>query len=339
MDIKLTLADIAERLKAKIIGDASVSISSLASLEKAVEGDLTFLGDDKRYHKHLEKTKASAVLLTENKVGDCPAVALVVENPQLAFSQVAALFKPKENFPSGVHPTAIVGDDCKIDASAHIGPFCVIADNVSIGANTVIEAHCVLKSRVTIGKDCHLYPRVTCYSDVVLANKNTIHSGAVIGADGFGLIDDNGKWAKVPQLGGVKTGDQVEIGANTTIDRGALEDTTIGTGVKIDNQVQIAHNVIVGDHTAIAGCVGIAGSTRIGKHCILGGGVAVNGHIDITDGVILAAMSAVSSSIKEPGVYAGQPSLPRQKWQRNIVHYRNLDNLVKRVRNLEKSNE
>lgn len=336
---KYTLQEIAEQIRAELKGDPHCEIERAAPLAAAKPGTITFLTNP-QYQHFLANTQASAVILRSADANECPTNALIVKNPELAFTQVLNLLYPQPVVKPGVHSTAVIGEHCQIHPSAAIGAYCVIADGVHIGARTVIEAGTAIGAETKIGADCHLYSKVTLYHRVVLGDRVILHSGAVIGADGFGLTHDGQGWIKIPQVGGVMIGDDVEIGANTTVDRGALQDTVIGKGVKIDNLVQIAHNVKIGDHTAIAGCVAIAGSTEIGSHCMVGGSAAINGHIKITDGVILTGTAAVGQSITEPGVYSSGVGVQKNSvWRRNMVRFHQLDEIAKRLRKLEQKSD
>jgi len=252
----------------------------------------------KKYRKHLTDTKAGAVILSAEFAALCPTTALVVANSELAFVKVAQLFQRPLAISPGIHSSATIAEDAKIDATAAIGANCVIDAKASIGSGTVVMPGTVIGNNTRIGSNCIIHSNVTIYHDIQIADRVAIHSGAVIGADGFGYTQNNGQWVKIPQLGSVLIEDDVEIGAATTIDRGALENTIIRCGVKIDNLVQIAHNVEIGEHTIIAGCVGIAGSVKIGKHCMLGGGCCINGHITICDNVMLGGMTGADRSIR-----------------------------------------
>lgn len=335
MTITKTLAELAQLLDAELVGDPNTVIQGIAPLQQARAGQLSFL-DNPRYIKYLSHTQASAVIIIPTHRESCPVAALLVANPYLAYAKVAQCFAPVKSITSGIHPTVIMGKNCHIDPSASIGPYCVLGDEVAVHADVVIEACCQLADRVVIGSATHLYPRVTCYSDVRVGTHAIIHSGVVLGADGFGIANDRGHWVKVPQLGGVVLGDDVEVGANTTIDRGALTDTIIEQGVKLDNQIQIAHNVKIGAHTAIAGCVGIAGSTEIGKYCVIGGGTCINGHIKIADKVMISGMSMVTHSITEPGVYSSGTGIQKQRdWHKTVARLHQLDQLARRLKRLE----
>jgi UDP-3-O-[3-hydroxymyristoyl] glucosamine N-acyltransferase len=292
---------------------------------------------NKKYRKYLAKTDASAVILAEEYLSECPGEALVCDNPYLAFARISAYMHPLTEKKSGRHETASVSDSASVDPSAWIGPGVVIEDNANIGPYVQIGPGCVISKDVTVGADTKLMANVTVCHGVSIGSRVLIHPGVVIGSDGFGIANDDGIWVKVPQLGSVQVGDDVEIGANTTIDRGALGDTVIGNGVKLDNQIQIAHNVEIGDNTAIAACTGIAGSTKIGKQSTIGGGVVIVGHLEFGDNVHFSAESLVTRSFPEPGYYSGNlPAMPNREWRKSIAHLRRLDEMIKRVKELEK---
>ncbi|PKM45123.1 MAG: UDP-3-O-(3-hydroxymyristoyl)glucosamine N-acyltransferase [Gammaproteobacteria bacterium HGW-Gammaproteobacteria-1] len=331
-----TLAELARRVGARPVGDGECIITGVATLTAAAPGTITFLTNP-RYRKHLQATAASAVILREDDLSFCPVNALVAANPHLAYAKVAALFAPLPDAAAGVHPSAVVAATAHIDASASIGPHCVVGADCRIGAGAVIGPGCVLEHDVSIGAGTRLVANVSVYYGCRIGARGLIHAGAVIGSDGFGFAHDRGAWVKVPQLGAVIIGDDVEVGANTSVDRGAVEDTVIEDGVKLDNQIQVAHNVRVGAHTAMAGCVGVAGSAVIGKHCAIGGGAGILGHLEIADGVTVTAMSLVTKSLKEPGVYSSGTPLERsEQWHKNTVRFKQLDDMARRLKQLEK---
>lgn len=335
MNRMYTLAEIAEHIHANVYGDPHCQINGIATLQSAQAGQITFL-DNSKYRRFLPQTKASAVILTEGEVESCPANALVMSQPYVGYAKAAQLFMPKSDYAPGIHPTAIIGEGCEIHPSASIGPYTVIGKHAQIAEQVIIAAHCTLGNQVRIGKNSRLHARVTIYDDCQIGESVELHSGVVIGADGFGLANDNGQWLHVPQIGSVIIGNAVSIGANTTIDRGTIGDTIIHDGVKLDNQIQIAHNVEIGAHTAVAACSGISGSTKIGQHCLIAGGVGIAGHLTITDRVVITAMTGVSHSISEPGMYSsGIPALPNREWRRNAVTLKSIDKLVKRINSLE----
>lgn len=332
-----SLRDIAERLGAQVHGDGDCRIDHVATLAEAGPGGISFLAN-RRYRPQLLTTRATAVILDSEFLSSCPVTALVVPNPYLGYARVAALLAPERPVPAGIDASASVSEKASVDASAWIGPQAVIDDDAIVGARSRIGPGCVVGRSASIGEDCALAANVTIYHDVRIGNRALLHAGVVIGADGFGIANDEGVWVKVPQLGSVVIGDDVEIGANTTIDRGALADTVIEDGVKLDNLIQVGHNVHIGAHTAIAGGVAIGGSATIGKRCTIGGAASLAGHLDIADDVHLTGRSAVPNSISEPGVYSsGAPVVQENRiWRRNIVRIRQLDDMAKRLRRLEK---
>lgn len=331
-----SLAELARHVGAELRGPAELPISGLAALQEAGPQQLTFLANA-QYRKHLAGTQAGAVLLTPADAEGYAGAALVLGNPYLAFAQLSHLFDRKPVAVPGIHPTAQVADDALVDPSASVGPGVVIESGARIGARVALGAHCVIGARSVIGDDGWLAPRVTLYHDVRIGQRVVIQSGAVLGGEGFGFANDKGVWVKIAQIGGVTVGDDVEIGANTTIDRGALADTVIGNGVKLDNQIMIAHNVQIGDHTAMAGCCGISGSTKIGRHCMIAGGVGMVGHIEVCDNVFVTGMTMVTRSITEPGAYSsGTAMQPAAEWRKSAARLRQLDDMAKRLQLLEK---
>ena len=331
-----TLAQLAERLNASLSGDANLVVTGLAALQDAGADQLSFLANP-QYRKYLASTRAGAVLLTPADAEAFAGNALIVANPYLAYGQLSHLFDRKPIASAGIHPSAIIAADAQIDACASIGPGVVIESGVRIAAGVTLGAHCVIGARSQIGEGGWLAPRVTLYHDVCIVRRVVIQSGAVIGGEGFGFANEKGVWQKIAQIGGVSIGDDVEIGANTTIDRGALADTIIGNGVKLDNQIMIAHNVQIGDHTAMAGCVGISGSTKIGKHCMIAGGVGMVGHIEVCDHVFVTGMTMVTRSITEPGAYSsGTAMQPAAEWKKSVARLRQLDDMARRLQQVEK---
>lgn len=331
------LGELAQLIGAELQGDAKLEITGLATLQNAQPGQLSFLHNAK-YKHYLADTQASAIILNAASAAECKTNVLISENPYLSYAKAVQLFAKIPTPPSGIHPTAIIGEDCEVDPSASIGPYSVIGNNVKIGKDVVIGRGCAIGEFSLIGEGTRLWDNVTLYYGVKLGERVILHSGCVIGSDGFGLAQDAGKWVKIPQVGGVWLQDDVEVGANTTIDRGALEDTVIETGVKLDNQIQIGHNVRIGAHTAVAGCVAIAGSTTIGKHCMIGGRASILGHITIADGVMLTAGTGVGKSITEPGVYSsGIDAQPAKQWRRNMFRIYQLDEQARKINELEKT--
>jgi UDP-3-O-[3-hydroxymyristoyl] glucosamine N-acyltransferase len=331
-----TLSRLQTLLGGELHGDGELLLSDVASLQNANPANLSFVVNEKHL-KAASESGAGALIIPTQLIGKLDHPALAVTNPHAVFAQAAALFHPEPLLQPGRHPSAVVDATAQVDAGAEIGPNAVIGANSRIGTGSRIGPGCVINENVTIGNDCRLYPNVTLYADSQLGDRVTLHAGCVIGSDGFGLAWSGSQWFKVPQVGRVVIGDDVEIGANTTVDRGALDDTVIGNGTKIDNLVQIAHNCTVGEHTAIAGCAGIAGSTRIGSRCLIGGAAMILGHIEIGDGVTVSGASFIGKSIKTPGVYTStQPQMPHDEWLKNAAQLRHLASMRERIRALEK---
>lgn len=331
-----TLGEIAAAINAELRGDPAHEITNVASLHNAAPGDLTFYANT-RYRAELEATRASAVMLAAADAQACPTASLVTEDPYLAYAKAARFLNPVPEFTPGIHPSAVVEAGADVATSCSVGANSVIGAGAVIGAHTYIGPGCVVEEGVKIGSHCHIHSRVTLMQRVEIGMRALVHPGVVIGADGYGIANDSGRWLKIPQLANVIIGDDVEIGANTTIDRGALEDTVIEAGVKIDNQVQIGHNVRVGEHTAIAGAAVVAGSVKIGRRCMIGGASAITGHIEIADDVVLTGMSGVSSSIRQAGVYSsGVPVTDNLTWRKNMARFKRLDELARRVAAMEK---
>lgn len=332
----LTLGELAGHIGGELRGNPDCRISSVATLRDAGEGDISFLANP-RYRKYLQATRASAVILKAEHARECPAATLMVADPYTAYAKAAALLYPAVPVRRGMHPGAIIGNQCRIEDSAWIGPGCIVEDGAVIGAGVQLGAGCFIGSGSRIGAGSVFQARVVVCRSVSIGERALVHSGAVIGSDGFGFAEEGGRWLKVPQLGGVRIGDDVEIGANTTIDRGTLDATVLEDGVKLDNQVHVAHNVHIGAHTAIAACTGISGSVRIGSHCCIGGGVGILGHLEIADHVTVTAMTMVARSIGAPGVYSsGIPAQENTAWNRNIGNLRRLARLARRLYRLEK---
>lgn len=332
----LTLAEVAAEIGARLEGDGERVVTGLGTIQSATSEQLTFLANP-RYRGYLETTRAAAVLCTQSEAEGCPVPALVVDNPYLAFARISHRFDPAPARPPGIHPAAVVAEDARVHETAHVGPNAVIESGAELGPGAVVVANSYVGAGSRLGAQVCLWPNVTIYHGVSLGDRTIIHAGSVIGSDGFGFAPDGGAWQKVAQVGGVRIGADVEIGAGVTIDRGAVEDTVLGDGVIIDDQVHIAHNVTIGDHTALAGKVGISGSVHIGSHCLLAGMVGVAGHLEICDGVQVLGMSMVSRSINKPGVYASAlPVDEHRAWRRNVARFRHLDELYRRVVQLEK---
>jgi UDP-3-O-[3-hydroxymyristoyl] glucosamine N-acyltransferase len=325
----LTVAELAERFALEARGDGSRRIEGVGTLARANPAQLAFLANP-RYRGQLSESHAAAVVMRQQDAEAYVGTALIAKDPYAAFAKIAALFELRERPATGIHPSAA------IDPSAEVSPQACIAAFVSIGARSRIEAGaiigpgCVIGEDCIVGKDSELIARATLVRRVRLGQRVLIHPGAVLGADGFGLAMEHGRWLKVPQLGGVSIGDDCEIGANTTIDRGALEDTVLEEDVRLDNQIQIGHNVRIGAHSAMAGCSAVAGSATIGRYCLIGGGAGVLGHLEVCDRVVITAMSLVTSSIREPGEYSsGTPLMENLSWRKNAARFKHLDALVR----------
>ena len=332
-----TLQQLAELVNGKVIGDGECSINSVSTLQDGCKGQISFLAN-KQYKVYLSDTKASAVIIDSRYEKQCKTNMLVVANPHSAYAKIANVLHPAKEYKPGIHKSVEVSTSCEISSDVSIDANSCIGENVVIGAGTHIGANSVIGDNVKLGKKCIIYPNVTIYSDVIVGDDCIIHSSAVIGADGFGhAFDEQDGWIKVPQIGCVVIGDKVEVGASTTIDRGAIENTVIGNGVRLDNQIQIGHNVNIGDDTVIAACTGVAGSSRVGKRCMIGGFVAIAGHITIADDVILTGTTLVSKTITEAGSYSsGISAEPTKKWRRLHARIKQLDETVIKLNKLER---
>lgn len=345
----MRLAELAQRLESELgpvslRGDADVELCRVADLRHAQTGDIAFIADI-AYLDALSGSNASALLLKDEHVGHWAGNALIVADPYLAYALVAQWLDPTPKPAAGVHATAVIAPSASIAADAHIGAHVVIAEDAHIGAGAVIGAGCCIGERSVIGAGTRLWPQVSVYHDVRIGARCTVHSGSVLGSDGFGYAqkrhaDGVKHWVRIPQTGGVVIGDDVDIGANCAIDRGALNDTVIGNGVKLDNFIHIAHNVEIGAHSAAAAMTGIAGSTKIGQQVTLAGRVSVIGHLDICAGSHITACSTVTKSITEPGVYSSGTTLqPNREWRKSVARFFQLDDVFRRVRDLEKQQE
>lgn len=333
----MTLSELATQIGAQLQGNSSdPPVVGIATLTRAGPQEVSFFTKT-LYREELAHTGAAAVIIAPKDQHLSKVPVLLLENPYLGYARAAALFDHSSVLPPpGIHPTAWVSPHATIDATVSVGAQAVIEAGAIIDRHVIIGPGCVIETGVRIGEETHLRAHVTLCKGTQLGMRVLIHPGAVIGSDGFGLANDKGNWVKIPQLGGVDVEDEVEIGANTTIDKGSLGNTVIHRGVKLDNQIQIGHNVEIGEHTAIAGCVGIAGSSRIGRYCMIGGGVGIVGHIEIADRVHITGGSIVLQSISEPGVYSsGTPLQLTPRWQRNYHRFKQLDELTRRVYTLE----
>ena len=333
----LRLEEIVSLLGGFLEGDGSVVVSQVATLASASEGQIAFLANPK-YRKQLQSSRASAVIVPPQYSGDTTLPRIVHKNPYAYYARVVALLNPRDMGPHGVSSSAVVKSG--VPASARILENVVVGSHVSIGENVTLFPGCVVGDGVVIGDDSTLYPNVVVYANCVVGKRAVIHAGAVIGSDGFGFAKDGEHWIKIPQIGRVVIGDDVEIGANTSIDRGALDDTVIGNGVKLDNQIQIAHNVTIGDHSAMAGCVGVAGSTRIGQRCTVGGAGMIVGHLELVDDVHISAGTMVTKSLRKAGQYTSIfPIEQHDEWLQNAAQIKRLVKLSDRVAELEKKLE
>lgn len=333
--MELTLSELAAISGSGLYGDPERKVTGVATLQNASPAQISFLANS-RYRKFLQTTAAAAVILAPADRSRFAGNCLVSDNPYLAFARVSEALHPSARPTAEIHASALVHERTVTGSGLTVGAFSYVGDGVVLGNGVVVGPGCILEGDCRIGDNTRIEGNVSIARNVVIGKNCLIHFGAVIGSDGFGLAKDGEHWVKFPQLGGVIIGDNVEVGANTTIDRGSLEDTQIGNGVKLDNQIQIAHNVKIGDHTAIAACVGISGSTEIGKRCTIAGGVGFVGHLAITDDVHITGMSMVAQSIDEPGVYSGIPAEKNRSWRKNIARFQQLDNMARRLVKLEK---
>ncbi len=329
------LGELAERLGVALRGDPDRRVERAASLAQADERAVSFLANPK-YRRQLAETRAGAVVLCAEEAPRCPTAALLAQDPQLTFARLLGLLYPEAPVLAGRHPSAVIADSARIDPSAWIGPAVVIEGDCEIGARVFVGPGCVIGTGCSIAEDSRLVARVTLCQGTLVGRRALIQPGAVIGGDGFGFAREADRWVRIPQIGRVRLGDDVEVGANTTIDRGALDETHIGDGVKLDNLIQIGHNVVIGEHTAMAACSGISGSTRIGRHCTIGGAVGAAGHLEIADGVHFTGMAMVTRSVQEPGVYSsGIPAMPNGEWRKVVARIRQLEEMARRLNALE----
>ncbi|WP_174848625.1 UDP-3-O-(3-hydroxymyristoyl)glucosamine N-acyltransferase [Yersinia artesiana] len=332
----IRLADLAQQLDAQVHGDGSLVITGIASMHSAEPSQITFLSNS-RYQEQLATCNAGAVVLTEADLPFCKSAALVVKNPYLTYARMAQIMDTTPQPAQDIAPSAVISPQATLGKNVSIGANAVIESGVVLGDNVVIGAGCFIGKNTHIGAGSRLWANVSVYHDVVIGQNCLIQSGTVIGADGFGYANDRGNWIKIPQLGSVHIGDRVEIGACTTIDRGALDNTIIGNGVIIDNQCQIAHNVVIGDNTAVAGGVIMAGSLKVGRYCMIGGASVINGHMEICDKVTITGMGMVMRPITEPGLYSsGIPLQPNKVWRKTAALVMNIDGINKRLKAIER---
>jgi UDP-3-O-[3-hydroxymyristoyl] glucosamine N-acyltransferase len=334
--LQYTLSDLIKGLDVTLQGDANCLIEGVSPIQQSQAGHISFLANP-LYRKHLAISQASAVILSQADAAEWKGNAIICRNPYYVYAKIAGFFADQADLGQGIHPSVVVGEGCEIHASAIIAANCVIGNHVKIAAGVVIGSGTVVSDHVEIDQAAQLDARVTLYHRVKIGKRSRIASGAVIGSEGFGFANHQGAWHKVPQLGTVIIGDDVDIGANTTIDRGAVENTIIGNGVKLDNLIQIGHNVCIGENTIMAGCAGVAGSTSIGKNCMIGGRALINGHITICDNVIITGGTGVSKSIREPGMYSSGVvgAVPNKEFRESNARFHRLGNLMERVKKLE----
>ncbi len=332
-----SLGELAERFGCVVQGDPATRLTHVAALQDADPQAIAFVANP-RYLPLLASTRAGAVILSAQNADKSPIPALIARNPYATYARIASVLHPLPAAKPGVHPSAVIKRGVRLEAGVSVGPGCVIEAGASLGLNVMLGPHCVVMRNARIAANTRLSARVTVCMDVSIGERCVLHPGVVVGSDGFGNAPDNGAWVKIPQLGSVQIGNDVEIGANTTIDRGTLKNTVIEDGVRLDNLIQVAHNVRIGAHTAIAALVGIAGSTTIGKHCVIAGKVGIADQLEICDGVTVLAMTAVGASIQKPGVYSGAIGMDEvARFRRSAARFRQLDDMAKEIRQLKKS--
>ena len=335
--MSISLGELAVRFGCELRGDPDVRVDHVATLARADARSLAFLANP-LYRQQVATTAAGAVVLDAASAAACSTAALVCENPHATYARIAAVLHPLPAAPPGIHPSAVIAPGARIDSSAHVGALSVIGEGAIIGARVFVGPHCIVEEGATVSEDARLTARVTVCHGVEIGARTVIQPGAVIGGDGFGFAQERGRWIKVPQTGTVRVGPDVEIGANTTIDRGAIDDTVIEEGVKLDNLIMVAHNVRVGAHSALAACVGISGSTTIGRRCMIGGQVGIGGHLTISDDVIITGCTMVSHSVPRPGVYSGGiPLEEAHVWRRLVARFKRIDALATRLKALERN--
>jgi UDP-3-O-[3-hydroxymyristoyl] glucosamine N-acyltransferase len=338
MSVELSASRLAAQIGAELVGEDRL-LRRVSPLEEAGPDSLCFVAASK-YRRQLRTTAAGAVILRAEHRADAPCTCLVTDNPMLAFARAVALLHPRPLPAPGRHPSAVIAADASIDDSASIGPLCVIESGADIGADVEIGPGCIVQRDVVIGAGSRLVASVTVCAGSILGERVLLHPGAVIGREGFGFAKDGERWVRIPQIGRARLGNDVEIGTNTAIDRGAIGDTVIADGVKIDNLIQVGHNVQIGEHTAMAACSGISGSTQIGRNCTIAGAVGMAGHLHIGDDVHFTGMAMVTRSFAEPGVYSsGIPAMANADWRRNVARFRQLDDLAKRLKRVEEQLE
>lgn len=335
--MSISVGELAVQFGCELVGDPAATVSRISTLSNADSESLSFFANT-AYREQLRQTTAAAVLVRPDDAGDCPVNALLAEDPYLAYAKIANVLYPFPDLDAGVHKSAVIASTASLSESGQVSANVFIDTDCVVGERVFIGPGVVLGPRCTIGNDTRLLANATLVQDVTIGERCIVHPGAVLGSDGFGNAKSDGGWVKVPQVGGVLIGSDVEIGANTTIDRGAIDDTIIGNGVRLDNLIQIAHNVIIGDHTAMAAFTGVSGSTIIGKRCMFGGQSGIVGHINICDDVVVGGATMISKDVSEPGFYtASFPAEKDRDWKRRVARFRRMDELVKRVRALEQA--
>jgi len=331
----LTAASVAEQLQGEVLGDGQTQLKGFAPADRAQAGDLTF-AENEEFFARAEQTAASAIIVGSNFTSSTGKVLIRVSNARVAFAKALALFFPEPPQPAGIHPTAVVAYSAQVDPSAHIGPHCVVGERAQIGGNTILHAGNYVGDDCKVGSACVLFPNAVLYARTELGQRVRVHAGAVVGSDGYGYVLDGGSHRKVPQIGNVILGDDVEIGANVTIDRGALGPTVIGKGTKIDNLVQIAHNVRIGEHCLVIAQAGVAGSSKLGNYVIVAGQAGIAGHLQIGSKVTIAAQSGVMHNIPDGQTVLGSPAQPDKQTKRQLLALQKLPELLRRVSQLEK---
>ncbi|HZL13055.1 MAG TPA: UDP-3-O-(3-hydroxymyristoyl)glucosamine N-acyltransferase [Verrucomicrobiae bacterium] len=329
-----TTLEIAKLVGGEVVGDGNVTLKSFAPAESAQSGDLTF-AENEDYFARAERSAATAII-ADKKFSSSKKILIHVPNARIAFAKALALFFPERKFDAGIHPTAVIAKSAQVDPTAHIGPLCVVGGRVKIGARSVLQAGNFVGDDSQLGEDVNLFPNATIYPRAQIGSRVRIHAGSVIGADGYGYVLDDGIHRKVPQTGNVVIGDDVEIGAGVTIDRGALGPTVIGKGTKIDNLVQIAHNVEIGEHCLLCSQVGIAGSVKVGNYVVMGGQVGIASHLKIGNRVTIASRAGVMHDIPDGEKWLGTPARPDREMKRQFIAVQHLPELFKRVAELEK---
>jgi UDP-3-O-[3-hydroxymyristoyl] glucosamine N-acyltransferase len=330
-----TLGELANRFDCVVEGDPDTPVNAVGTLDGAAPDEIAFLANP-HYRPLLAETRAAAVILAPGDAANCPVPTLLHINPYYIYAKIAAFLLPEVRKASAISEHAFIDESAKLAEDVTIGAFSVIEEDVRIGSRSLVGPGCTIGAGSSIGSDCQLVARVTICRQVKIGNRAMIQPGVVIGSDGFGFAKGEAGWTKVPQLGSVVVGDDVEIGANTTIDRGSIEHTVIGDGVKLDNQIQVGHNVIIGEHTVIAGCVGISGSSLIGRRCMIAGQVGIAGHLEIADDVVVTGQTVVGRSITQPGVYSGALAMEETGlWRRNAARFRKLDEMARRLAQIE----